>query len=103
MGPPCKREWIDCRRFDGTPLPVDKCNQYREVFGLPPLTTHTAPERITQEPWTVDKPARGLGDVIAKVTHYTGIEAAVNFVTRGKCGCKQRQARLNDLVPFKTE
>ena len=36
---------------------------------------------------------RGLGDVVAKVTSAVGVKP---------CGkCKERQAKLNKLVPFK--
>ena len=37
--------------------------------------------------------SRGLGDVVAKVTSAVGVKP---------CGkCKERQAKLNKLVPFK--
>jgi hypothetical protein len=62
--------------------------------------TQPKPERIKE--WTPDQPARGLGDVIAKVTHATGIDAVVKKVTKGGCGCKKRQESLNAVVPFKS-
>jgi len=43
------------------------------------------------EEWTPDQPARGAGDVVAKITHKMGIK---------QCGgCKKRQAKLNELLP----
>lgn len=38
---------------------------------------------------------RGLGDVVAKVTSALGIKQ------KPGCKCKQRQEKLNKLVPFK--
>lgn len=58
---------------------------------LPSVKTY-APSQ--QGEWTPDQPARGLGDVIAKVTHAVGIK------TCG--GCKKRQEALNAAVPFKS-
>lgn len=43
------------------------------------------------KPW---KP-RGLGDTIAKATKAVGIKPCG--------GCKRRQAKLNELVPYKTD
>lgn len=39
--------------------------------------------------------SRGLGDTIAKITHKLGLR---------KCGgCKRRQAKLNELIPYRGE
>lgn len=38
-----------------------------------------------------------IGDIIATITHYTGIAWLTKRLTRGKCGCDKRQARLNTL------
>lgn len=43
--------------------------------------------------WDVTQPARGLGDTVAKLT------SAVGIMPCG--GCKQRQAKLNKLIPYK--
>lgn len=43
---------------------------------------------------------RGLGDVVAAVTHATGIDRVVKAVTGGDCGCERRRAALNSAVPF---
>jgi hypothetical protein len=57
--------------------------------------------------WDVSQPSRGLGDVVKKITHATGIDKAVDFVAekvtgkKGGCGCAKRQAALNQMVPFK--
>lgn len=42
---------------------------------------------------------QGLGDVIAKVTHATGIDRVVKAVTGG-CGCDKRQSLLNRVMPI---
>lgn len=52
------------------------------------------------ESWNVSQPSRGLGDVVAKVTHATGIDKVVKKVTKGGCGCAKRQQKLNELLPF---
>jgi hypothetical protein len=43
---------------------------------------------------------RGLGDIVHSIAKATGIEAAVNLATDGKCNCPQRRAALNAAVPF---
>lgn len=43
--------------------------------------------------WDVSQPSRGLGDTVAKLT------SAVGIVPCG--GCKQRQAKLNKMIPYK--
>ncbi len=51
-----------------------------------------------------DNSMKGLGDLVEKVTTYTGIKAVVDTVAKatGKdCGCKKRKDKLNKLVPFK--
>jgi hypothetical protein len=46
----------------------------------------------------------GLGDTIAKFTHLTGIDKAVEKVVKmaGKedCGCGRRRQTLNELFPY---
>jgi len=54
--------------------------------------------------WDVSQPSRGLGDTIAKVTHFTGIDLVVKAVataTGTDCGCGARQDSLNKTVPYK--
>ena len=48
--------------------------------------------------------SKGLGDTIAKITHFVGLDKLVERVFKafGKdCGCKRRQKKLNELVPYK--
>ena len=47
--------------------------------------------------------SRGLGDTIAKITKVTGIKKVVDTVNnalRRDCACKERQSKLNKLVPY---
>ena len=48
--------------------------------------------------------SEGLGDTIAKFTHLTGIDKAVEKVVKmaGKedCGCGRRRQTLNELFPY---
>jgi len=52
-------------------------------------------------------PAQGLGDVIAKITHATGLDVVADKVAKAMgqedCGCNRRREKLNELVPFKQE
>ncbi len=46
---------------------------------------------------------KGLGDVIADITHKTGLDKVAELytqVTGQDCGCKQRQEMLNNLFPL---
>jgi hypothetical protein len=48
--------------------------------------------------------SKGLGDTIAKFTEATGLdklaEKAAQAVGKKDCGCKRRQEKLNELVPY---
>ena len=47
--------------------------------------------------------SRGLGDTVAKITKVTGIKKVVDTVNNAmgrECGCKERQSKLNKLVPY---
>lgn len=49
------------------------------------------------------KAGQGLGDVVADLTHLTGVDHLANLYTRvtGKdCGCEQRREALNQLIPL---
>lgn len=48
-----------------------------------------------------DGPARGLGDVVRKVTERTKIHQAVQYVTGGCGGCQKRQDALNRMFPYR--
>lgn len=48
---------------------------------------------------------RGLGDTIARATKATGIDRLAEQVANGLnipggCGCRERQAYLNKVVPY---
>lgn len=43
---------------------------------------------------------RGAGDVVAKVAKVTGIEKAVQAITKGECNCGKRRASLNKQFPI---
>ncbi len=48
--------------------------------------------------------SRGLGDTIAKITHFFKIDVLVEIIFKafGKdCGCKRRQDKLNKAIPYK--
>jgi hypothetical protein len=51
------------------------------------------------------KPARGLGDSIAKFTHAFGIDKLADKVAKllgeEDCGCDRRREALNKLIPYK--
>jgi hypothetical protein len=49
------------------------------------------------------KSGKGLGDTVADITHLTGIDKLAKSYEQatGKCcGCKERQAKLNQWFPF---
>lgn len=56
---------------------------------------------------TNKEPSKGLGDTIAKITHYTGLDVVAENVAKAlgqeDCGCKRRQEKLNELFPYKQE
>ena len=49
-------------------------------------------------------PSQGLGDVIAKITHATGLDVVADKVAKAMgqedCGCNRRREKLNELIPF---
>ena len=46
--------------------------------------------------------ATGLGDTLAQITQATGIDKLVKFIAGEDCGCDERQAKLNELFPYRT-
>jgi hypothetical protein len=44
---------------------------------------------------------KGLGDLVAIVTKYTGIKWIVKKLYGNDCGCDERQEKLNILYPVK--
>lgn len=58
-----------------------------------------------RQPIGPPRKSRGLGDTVAKITRATGLDKVAKAVARvtGKpCGCAERQAALNALVPYST-
>lgn len=49
--------------------------------------------------------SQGLGDTIAKITHFMGIDKLAEKIAKlfGKedCGCSRRREKLNKIVPYK--
>jgi hypothetical protein len=45
--------------------------------------------------------SKGLGDSLEKVFEATGIADAVKFIAGEDCGCLERKAKLNKLLPFR--
>ena len=50
------------------------------------------------------QPSKGLGDTIAKVTHFFGIDKVADAVAKlagaEGCGCRERKDMLNELFPY---
>ncbi len=89
-------------------MSLEHCNHHR-VTGMGGMFKPLGPlsELSRTEPpgaqWDVTMPSRGLGDVVAKVTHYTGIKRVVDAVSTAigvPCRCGQNQTALNQAVPF---
>lgn len=107
-------QYGNCRHERLTP---EKCDNWRQANGLPRLKTDHQPkvaqfkmtftgESESPKEWDVSQPSRGLGDVIKKFTHSTGIDKVVEAVAEAvtgkkECGCKKRQEAMNNIVPFK--
>jgi hypothetical protein len=51
---------------------------------------------------TPRKKAEGLGDTVAQITKATGIDKLVKFIAGEDCGCDERQAKLNNIFPYRT-
>lgn len=51
------------------------------------------------------EPSKGLGDTIAKITHFFYIDKLVEKVAHllgyEDCGCTRRKTTLNKLFPYK--
>lgn len=61
----------------------------------PPLPARVPIEKVRRNCTGTEARSRGLGDSIAKVTTALGIKPCG--------GCKERQALLNKLVPYKQD
>lgn len=96
---PTLQEWIDGVDIAGNKLDPAKVEVYRRTANR----RQRKSERHRNAPTTVvdhNKKCRGLGDVVAAVTHATGIDRAVKLMKPGGCGCEKRQEKLNQLFPF---
>lgn len=55
----------------------------------------------------INKESKGLGDTIAKITHFFKIDILADRIAKlfGKedCGCDRRRQKLNKIVPYKTK
>ncbi len=49
------------------------------------------------------KHPKGLGDTIESITKATGIKKLVKWAFGEDCGCSERQEKLNQMFPYKTE
>ncbi len=53
------------------------------------------------------QPSQGLGDTIAKITHYTGISKLTEVITEAlgieDCGCNSRHEWANNFLPYNVE
>ena len=54
---------------------------------------------------TLENNVQGLGDLIAKITHFFGIDKLAKKIAHlfgeEDCGCERRRDTLNKKVPFK--
>ena len=80
-----------------TPEKLEECAKLR---GCAMLQCLGHPDPCWQGPaWKPGDKPRGLGDVIATVTHFTGVAAVVHAINPD-CGCGKRQEFLNNKLPF---
>ena len=84
---PPKCHWAGDLPQPGTESKCDHCQRMVSKAGV--LRCRMSGPRV-----------QGLGDVIAKVTHATGINRVVKAVTGGGCGCDKRQSTLNRILPI---
>ena len=45
--------------------------------------------------------SEGVGDAVEKVLKATGVADVVKFIAGEDCGCDERKAKLNKLLPFR--
>lgn len=54
-----------------------------------------------------NKESKGLGDTIAKLTHFTGLDKIADTVAKAvgqeDCGCNRRREELNKMFPYKAK
>lgn len=97
-------ELVAGKAYSAPPSPGSLCARCIPQWLAGPPTADTLPPILLRilvatptaaKPWDVSQPCRGLGDVVAKITHAAGIRQ------KPGCGCAERQRRLNEAVPFK--
>lgn len=77
----------------------------REVFltifkAYPDIYLSNFTPLTAEEGYTKHGISRGLGDTIDKFTTMTGIKEIVNTIKPKGCGCKKRQEKLNEVIPY---
>ena len=86
----CPRRQDGCRGTCACLIDGRDITEHAEA-GDCPLRKHAVP------------PARGLGDSVARAITALGadrISKVIERVTGRRCGCKGRQAKLTELVPY---
>lgn len=93
---PTLQEWTDCRTIGGRPLRLNKCNAYRELAGLPPLPSPTAPSSAVRQavpqkaaPQKVCKKPPGTGDEMKSLL------ASLGLSSKWCIGCQGKAAQMN--------
>ena len=67
--------------------------QRKQILHTILYTTHTESKRQTKRKTKRMK----LGDLIERITYYTGIKWVVKKIWGDRCGCDERQEQLNDI------
>lgn len=92
-------------------MDANKLAECTKLIGCAMLECLGHPHECWQKrEWNVGDPMRGVGDLVATVTHYTGIAKVAEYLypkteTNPKgCGCHGddgRQGSMNAAFPFK--
>lgn len=103
MRPPSASEWIDCKRKDGTQLPIYRCNQYRSALGLGPhpdtdSLNATAPSPDRKELTTRPKNSENNPPLVlvGPGTEFAGIMTVLGIVMPDGCDCKKTMFKMNE-------
>ena len=83
----------------------EKSEKIEEAEEIEPQKHHeeTFEQRFFMGDPDIPLKSRGLGDTVAKITKVTGIKAIVDKINDAlgrECKCKERQSKLNKLVPY---
>lgn len=101
----------DCNKLSGRMR--DICNGTALVDGKP-ISVEVREFYVSQwreqgliKEWDYSQPSRGIGDVVAKVIHWTGIDKLFGKTSVTSTGapapctpCGGRAATLNQIIPF---